>query len=155
MASVPGSIPGSAPNKILTILGDQPIGSAQNSKGEVLNVYPTMAHVQMLQRIVSYIGQPGTSSAGNSLSEQVSSVVEVVNSSTASVQSNLSDVQTLSYFAVLTPPLQAQAASPAIYAPLVNGDSPGSVLPGYPVGMIKGPTLMSDPYGQAIMVQIR
>ena len=46
-------------------------------------------------------------------------------------------------------------AAPAIYAPLVNGDLPGAVLVGVPDGQIKGPTMLSDPYGQCIMAQIR
>ena len=159
MATPPGSIPGNTPTKILTILGDQPIGTAQNANNETLSVYPAMSFVQMLQRIVSYIGQPGTNATGGSLSDQVSTVTEFVNTSGPTIQTASDDVLTLAYFSTLNEvdlgASQPSSGTGAIYAPLVNGDAPGSVLPGYPIGMIKGPTLMSDPWGQTIQVQIR
>src|SRR5208282_206142 len=60
MAISPGSPPGRAPTKLLTILGDQPIG--RTAKGEA--VFADMTLVQMLQRIISYLGQPGSATGG-------------------------------------------------------------------------------------------
>ena len=151
MATPPGSIPGSVPTKILTILGDQPIGSVQAER-----VYPSMPFVQMLQRIVSYIGQPGTNSTGGSLSSQVSAVTEFVNTTGPALQTASDDAQTLAYFATTGEVSdQPYSVSGAVYAPLVNGDLPGASIIGYPAGMMKGPSLMSDPHGQAIMVRVR
>ena len=161
-----------APNKILTILGDQPIGSVQGD-----HVYPAMSFVQMLQRIVSYIGQPGgtsgsattgTASGSSSstvpmsamtLSQSVAIATDYVTQQGPAIALSLDDIQTLAYVAAFSgadvAPSGSTFSGGAVYAPLVNGDPPGSVLPGYPDGQIKGPTFMADPWGQAILVQVR
>lgn len=64
--------PNQAPTVILTMLGNQPIGIDTEGKP----VLPTMPFVQMVQRIVSYLGQPVPSSdvggrSGVTLSQQM------------------------------------------------------------------------------------
>ena len=49
-----GLPPGRAPTRLLTILGDQPIGLDDAGRP----VKPSMEFVQFLQRLISYIGQP-------------------------------------------------------------------------------------------------
>jgi hypothetical protein len=65
-----------APNKLLTILGDQPIGMV---KGDA--VYPQMTFVQFLQRIVSQLGQPDGS--GATLQEQTTTAAATASTAAA------------------------------------------------------------------------
>lgn len=69
MPSDPGSGPDTAPSKLLTIIGDQPFG--QDATGKP--VYPSMYFTQVMQRLISLIGQPveGSASAGIPISAQL------------------------------------------------------------------------------------
>ena len=192
-----GLPPGRAPVRLLTVLGDQPIGF--DDQGH--QIRPSMEFVQFLQRLISYIGQPASSGAQGIT---LSALVGAASSAATAVQSGSIDPG----FPSLPPPsdvvylgngsrvldgygspngavfgsvgdlfLQRDGspsavawakasgeqtdagwvpgAGSAIYAPLANGDLPGSELVGYPDGMFKGPTLVSDPSGACVMVQIR
>ena len=181
----PGSPPGSAPNKLLTILGDQPMGEVRQDN----RVYPSMAFVQMMQRIISYLGQPVTSGAGagGTVSQNVSDALSAA--SFAAYGPGLEGIATSTqdrYIITGFPPngpsgpgtggvvlqqgtvtadgtvevgdllvLTPTSLQGEIWAPLVNGDPPGADLIGYPDGQVKGPTLMSLPNGTCIMVRIR
>jgi len=71
MAAQPSIPPGSAPNKLLPLLADQPIGEVRGSY-----VYPTMPLAQMLQRILSYLGQPGSATGGKPTGETLTQGVQ-------------------------------------------------------------------------------
>jgi hypothetical protein len=169
----PGSAPGSAPSKITTIVIDQPIGEVRGNQ-----VYALMTFAQLIQRIVSYLGQPGSGSggvpSGNTVTQDVASA-----SATAA-------------FAAFGPAIEGMAA--ATQPPALTGFPPNSpdggetsggvlalmqgmsyaqgviaigdllVLNGQtldgeiwaPVvtGVLPGPDLVADPFGQCVMVRI-
>jgi hypothetical protein len=56
-----------APTRLTTIVGDQPIGNATDGS----LVMPSMYFLQMLQRVLSYIGQPAEGTSGQTLTDQV------------------------------------------------------------------------------------
>jgi hypothetical protein len=62
----------SAPSRLTTIAGDQPIGTGTDGS----LVLPSFYFLQFLQRILSYLGQP-TSNSGVTLTTQVAIAAEL------------------------------------------------------------------------------
>lgn len=65
-----------APTRLTPMSLDQPVGSTR----EGMPVYPSLWFAQMIQRILSYLGQPGTS--GQTLTEQVTNIGDIVTNNT-------------------------------------------------------------------------
>lgn len=152
MSSSASFPPGNAPIKLLPPIGDF---AFVDNRGHL-----TMAGFQMLQRIYSYLGQPGSATGGTATGETVTEGIAAAQALAAAALMRDDFVPApappLPFFG-FPPSMQAQATGVEgeIWAPLVNGDPPGDTLVGFPSGQIKGPTLVALPNGACIMVRIQ
>lgn len=64
-----------APTRLTPVAADQAIGKGADGS----DVMPSMYFSQMIQRILSFLGQPASSSNGTTLSDQVVAVTEIAN----------------------------------------------------------------------------